>query len=424
MNILMMTNTYKPIVGGLERSVESFSEGYRARGHNVIIAAPRIDGDGSPEEGVVRVPAIQHFNGTDFAIKLPIPGVLSKHLKDFTPDIVHSHHPFLIGDTALRVAAEYNVPMVFTFHTLYEKYTHYVPVDSPSLQRFVIALSTGYCNLCDRVFAPSEGVADMLRERGVTAGIEVVPTGIRPADLSGGDRAGTRERLDIPAEAFVVGYTGRVASEKNMEFLAGAAGEFLEKNRNAYFLVVGDGPALNDVRKSLDRMGVEDRIRLPGTLKGGELAGAYAAIDVFAFSSETETQGLVITEAMAASLPVVALDATGVGEVVADGVNGCLVTKRDRAAFEAALEWIYSLDEDKMKTIKKNARETAEKFSIDSQVEKALSIYASLTGRGHRAGTIKVKDSPWAKAALKIKTELDLLSNLTKATKEGFDKER
>ena len=129
MNILMMTNTYKPITGGLEKSIEAFTKEYRRQGHRVIIVAPDFE-NMEPEEDVVRIPAIQNFNGTDFSVQLPVPGVLDDALGDFKPDIVHSHHPFLVGDTALRIAYKQNVPIVFTHHTLYEQNTHYVPGDS------------------------------------------------------------------------------------------------------------------------------------------------------------------------------------------------------------------------------------------------------------------------------------------------------
>src|SRR5437867_7598453 len=101
MNILMMANTYKPLVGGLEKSIEAFTNEYRKSGHKVFIVAPEYP-DMVPENGVIRIPAIQNFNGSDFSVQLPIPGVLIEALGDFRPDIVHSHHPFMVGDTALR----------------------------------------------------------------------------------------------------------------------------------------------------------------------------------------------------------------------------------------------------------------------------------------------------------------------------------
>src|SRR4051812_28170514 len=115
MNILMMTNTYKPLLGGLEKSVEAFTNELRSAGHRVILVVPQYK-EGRDEKDVIRIPAVQNFNGSDFSVQLPIPAALTDALGDFRPDIIHSHHPFLIGDTALRMASKFNVPMVFTHH--------------------------------------------------------------------------------------------------------------------------------------------------------------------------------------------------------------------------------------------------------------------------------------------------------------------
>jgi glycosyltransferase involved in cell wall biosynthesis len=130
MNLLMMTNTYSPFVGGVARSVESFTEEFRRRGHRVMVVAPASPGAHKSEADVLRIPAIQKFNGSDFSLRLPVPGFLFSALEKFRPDVVHSHHPYLLGDTALRISALRNVPLVFTHHSMYEKFTHYVSGDS------------------------------------------------------------------------------------------------------------------------------------------------------------------------------------------------------------------------------------------------------------------------------------------------------
>ena len=294
MNILMMTNTYTPFVGGVERSVETFTEEYEQRGHRVVIVAPTFEDMPEHEEGVIRIPAIQHFNGTDFSVRLPIPGILSSALADFEPDIVHSHHPYLIGDTARRVSAKHNTPLVFTFHTFYERYTHYVPGDSPALKRFTAALCAGYANLADQVFAPSESVAEELRRRGVTRPIEVVPTGIDYHRFAGGDGSALRKDAGVAGDDFVVGFISRVAPEKNMDFLCRAVGDFLKKEDRAHFFLVGSCPSEADVKRIFQEEGLDDRLHLFGTLQGQDLINAYHALDVFAFASHTETQGLVL----------------------------------------------------------------------------------------------------------------------------------
>ncbi len=313
MNILMMTNTYLPHVGGVAHSVVSFTEGLRQRGHRVLVVAPTFSGAPRREPHVLRVPAIQHFNGSDFSVRLPIPGLLSSSLDRFAPDVVHAHHPFLMGDTALRAATRRDVPLVFTHHTMYERYTHYVPGHSPRMARFVVRMATDYANLCDHVLAPSQSICDVLAERHVETPITVLPTGIETKHFANGRGSLARQRYGIPAGAKVVGHVGRLAPEKSPELLTHAVARFLRAPSDRYFLVVGDGPARAVIEAIAAEEGVADRVILAGALCGQPLADAYRAMDVFAFTSQTETQGMVLAEAMAAGVPVVAVDAPGRG---------------------------------------------------------------------------------------------------------------
>lgn len=413
MNILMMTNTYKPLVGGLEKSVEVFTNEFRSQGHSVLIVTPEYP-EMKSEEGVVRIPAVQNFNGSDFSIQLPVPGVLTEALGNFRPDIVHSHHPFLIGDSALRVASRYNVPLVFTHHTLYEENVHYVPGSQEALKKFVIELSTGYANLADQIFAPSESVLALMQSRGVKSPIEVVPTGIYPENFSKGAGKAFRKRFNIPARAFVVGTLGRLAPEKNLEFLTQAVGQFLKKEPSAHFLAAGEGSSQESMQQIMDEYGLADRLHMVGKVQGKSLIDAYHAMDVFVFASQSETQGLVIAEAMAAGLPVVGVDAPGVREIVKDGHNGRLLPKESPEEFAAAIQWIHQQPPEKLQNIKANCRETANEFSMEKSAQKALKIYVSLLIQGFVRRPFE--DSPWASNLRLIQAQWELIKNLTKAT--------
>ena len=274
---------------------------------------------------MVRIPAIQNFNGSDFSVVLPVSGLLTEVLDEFTPDIIHAHHPYLLGVTALRVARYRKLPLVFTHHTRYEEYTHYVPGDASRLRRFIIEAAIRYANLSDQVFAPSESIMQLLRERGVATPINVVPTGVQLEHFSHGNGGRFRESIGIPEDAFVVGHLGRLAPEKNLEFLAEAVAAFLKTTDRAHFLVVGTGPSEITIREIFTREGLDARLHIAGILEHEQLADALHAMDLFAFASKSETQGMVLTEAMAAGLPVVALDANGVREVVSDYSNGRLL---------------------------------------------------------------------------------------------------
>jgi len=414
MNILLMTNTYKPMVGGLERSVSNFAKEYREAGHRVIIIAPELPGM-EPEEDVVRIPAFQNYNGSDFSVQLPIQGTLTKALGDFCPHIVHSQHPFLIGDTALRIASKFNVPLVFTHHSLYEENVHYMPGNIEALKRFMIELSTGYANLADRVFAPSESVRLMLQERGVKTSIDVVPTGIYTEEFSRGAGKAFRKKLNIPADAYVVGHVGRLAPEKNLEFVTRAAAQFLKKNPNAHFLIGGTGPSEGPIKEIMALEGVAERLHLAGMLKGKDLIDAYHAMDVFVFASQSETQGLVITEAMAAGIPVVAVDAPGVREVVKDFVNGRLIADESIEDFVAALAWLKKQHSSRTGKIKKACKDTAKDFTMKVCARRALGIYVTLT-TNHGFSRRKNEEGFWTGIVHSIQAQWGTAKNLTHAT--------
>jgi glycosyltransferase involved in cell wall biosynthesis len=413
MNILMVTNTFTPHVGGVARSVQGFTDEFRRRGHRVLVLAPLFEGTPERETDVIRIPALQRFSGSDFSVPAPVPGRVAAAVRAFAPAVVHSHHPFLLGDTALRVAARHAIPVVFTHHTLYEHYTHYVPGGSHRLTRFVLDLTTGYCNLCDAVIAPSESVAALLAGRGVQAPIAVIPTGVKTDLFAAGDGRSCRQRLAIPPDAFVVGHVGRLAQEKNLPFLASAVARFLRRHADARFLVAGGGPALADIRRVFEAGGVTSRLHFTGVLNGSELAAVYRACDVFAFASLTETQGMVLAEAMAAGVPVVAVDASGVREVVRDGENGRLLPRADPEEFASALEWFAGLAPAGRRSLQEGALHTAGELSIARTADRTLALYETLIAAGPALKPFEA--SPWSTARRRIAEEWKILRNIVHA---------
>lgn len=378
MKILMATNTFRPHVGGVAHSVERFAGEFARHGHDVLILAPAFEGAPEHEEGVLRVPSLQKTLESNFAIPVALPRRIALALKGFEPDLVHSHHPFLLGDTALRVAASCDAAIVFTHHTMYEKYTHYVGSDSPRLRRFVIDLVTGYCNLCDAVISPSESVEQILVERGVRAPIEVIPTGVDLTLFASASRESGRIRAGIPRESYVLGHVGRLAPEKNLPLLIDAAAIHLRRDAGARLLIVGSGPSEHELRARAADRSIAERTVFTGTLEGTDLADAYAAMDVFVFTSETETQGLVLTESMAAGVPVVAVRATGASDLVRDGRNGRLVVPRSAAALARGVAWFSGLSPAEQRGIVANARRTAAAYSLERSAESALRLFESV----------------------------------------------
>jgi len=418
MNIVMTTNTFTPHVGGVARSVQAFTRELRRRGNRVLVIAPSFEGMPEVEEDVIRLPAWRHFSEGDFSVPAPLPVRVTRALNAFVPEIIHAHHPFLLGETALRVGASRNLPVVFTHHTLYERYTHYLPGDSPQLRRFAIDLATGFGNLCDAVVAPSRSVAELLLARGVTAPVEVIPTGVDPDLFSPGEGGGLRDRLGIPREAFVAGHVGRLAPEKAPLFLAAAVARFLRREPGGHFLLVGAGPCEKEMEDIFARQGLSRRLHRLHVLSGMELVEAYRAMDVFVFASQSETQGMVLTEAMATGAPVIAVDGAGVREVVRDRFNGRILERVDEEDFAAAIAWLAGQDAEETLALRTNALCTAEEFSLHSSVDKLMSLYRRL--RTQHPGEKDLETSRWASTRRFFRKEFRILRNLAHAADEAL----
>ncbi|HEU5081455.1 MAG TPA: glycosyltransferase [Opitutaceae bacterium] len=422
MKICMMTNTYLPHVGGVARSVSTFAEEYVKLGNQVLVVAPTFEGKPLPKRAeafVERVPAIQKFNGSDFSVRLPVATVLSQRLDDFAADIIHAHHPFLLGDTALRVAASKNSPVIFTHHTKYEDYTHYVPFDSPALREFAINLSTHFANLCDGVIAPSDSIAELIKSRGVEVPIRVVPTGIDVEAFASGDRAKMRRKFNLGDDVFVVGHVGRLAPEKNLEFLANGVARFLKNTPEARFFVVGHGSAEEKLKDIFAKHGVSEQLILAGKQTGPNLTAAYRAMDVFAFASKSETQGMVLAEAMAAHLPVVALDASGVREVVRHNHNGYLLPEdASPERFAKSLQKLFESPE-RCAAFVRAADETAQEFSREHCAKLALDFYAD-TLKATRRERLLNWLNPWGVMLERLSVEWNLLAEKAQAAVQAM----
>jgi 1,2-diacylglycerol 3-alpha-glucosyltransferase len=410
--IVMFTNTYLPHVGGVARSVSTYEEEFRRRGHDVRIVAPQFEGAMESTEFVLRTPALQHFNGSDFSVTLPQPGLIAEFLDGFQPEIIHSHHPFLLGDAALRAAWTRRLPLVFTHHTLYEQYTRYVPLDSEALQRVAIQMATEYCNLCTHVIAPSESIAELLAQRCVTTPITAIPTGIDLDAFGKGDGGACRRRFEISDDALVVGHVGRLAAEKNLAYLAKAVAQFLKAHPDAVFLVVGSGDFEDDVRELVSEVAGAKQLVMTGSRTGQELVDAYAAMDVFAFSSQSETQGMVLAEAMAARTPVVALDGAGVRDVLNESNGRILPADAPIEAFVASLDEI-TRNREALKKLGESSRQSVREFGLDVCSDRILNLYQQLIDA--QAIRDDADYGPWDRMLARLEIEWNLIVQKTSA---------
>jgi len=411
MNICMFTNTYLPHVGGVANSVRSFEQELQRHGHRVSVVAPEFE-DAVAAENVQRVAAVQKFNGSDFSVRLPQPWLISDFVDDVQPDVIHSHHPFLLGDSALRAAGERRLPLVFTHHTLYEHYTHYVPLDSEPIRRFAVQMATEYANLCSHVIAPSDSIKQLLEKRGVETPITTIPTGIDLEFFDSGDARRFRERFRIPREALIVGHVGRLAEEKNLNFLCRAVADYVGSHASAVFVIVGDGESREPMETQLRNCLPADRLVFTGKQTGQDLADAYAAMDVFAFASQSETQGMVIAEALAAGTPIVALDGPGVREVVCDQNGELLPQDATEKDFSMALAQILD-DTSRLGRLSEVARSSAAEYGLGHCTEKLCDLYSRVIEQSVTETTGEF--GPLEQLQARLETEWDLLVEKTLA---------
>jgi 1,2-diacylglycerol 3-alpha-glucosyltransferase len=405
----MYSNTYVPHVGGVARSVNTYEEAFRRLGHNVWIVAPQFEGAMDSTEFVLRTPAVQNFNGSDFSYTIPQPGLIAELLDRVQPHVLHSHHPFLLGDAALRAAWTRRLPLVFTHHTLYEQYTRYVPLDSEALQRIAIQMATEYANLCTHVIAPSQSIADLLLKRGVTTPIRVIPTGIDLARFGSGDGAAFRREWNIAPHALVIGHVGRLGGEKNLDYLARAVGHFLAQRPAAVWLVVGSGDQDEPICETVSRLADARQIIMPGSMTGQALVDAYAAMDVFVFSSQSETQGMVLAEAMAARTPVLALDGPGVRDVVQAANGQLLSADATEQTFAAALAELTQ-DRQALQELGEAARKSVLDYDVSACAGRMLELYDELRDawRGQ-----DIDPAPWDRLLRRLEIEWNLLVEKT-----------
>jgi glycosyltransferase involved in cell wall biosynthesis len=384
--VALFTNNYLPFRGGVTTSVETLRRGLSARGHRVWVFAPRFRHRVPDPPWVFRYPSVPAATYPDFALAIPWAPRLAAQARALEPDVIHAHHPFLLGPAARRLARRTGRPLVFTYHTRYEKYAHYVPVHEPLVATVALMLSVHFAATADAVIAPSAAVRDHLVARGVRTPVAVVPTGIDLEQFRPGDAGRAREALGLDPDGPVLLYVGRLDREKSVERILLAFDRIAAVMPRARLLLVGQGTEAGRLATLARTLAAGPRIHFVGGRPHEALPPYYQAADLFLFASETETQGLVLAEAAACGLPAVAVGAPGTDEVVRDGETG-LLTKADPAALaEAAVSLL--LDGARRRAMAVEARRVAERaFDVRWQIERTLAVYAEAVARKSRDGT-------------------------------------
>lgn len=371
MRIGLFTDAYLPEITGVTVLVRRLRDELKRLGHEVLVYAPRYDRPSDDERDVFRFRA-----GPVFAYKtarMAVPYSREATRTYASLDLVHSHTPFSLAYAAFTASFRHRIPHVQTYHTYLSQYRHYVPRPIRPTVKGAERYSALLCNRCTVVTVPTPSIREELRRFGVHRPIFDLPFG---PDLTLYERPpvwSPRAALGIPEDSNVFLYAGRVAPEKNLRFVLRAFEKIHREDPTSVLVFAGDGPLLSSLGDEGAAAGLTDSIRFPGFLDQERLVDMYRESSVFLFASKTETQGLVLVEAMAAGTPAVAVDALGVRDVVCDGENGFLVPEDTGTFAHCALELASSPS--LLAQLGAGARATAEEVSVQASTARLIGIY-------------------------------------------------
>jgi 1,2-diacylglycerol 3-alpha-glucosyltransferase len=369
----MFSNTYQPSTSGVVTSVTLFRQGLIEANHEVHLIVPHYEGYEDKVPYIFRFPALDLSDRIDISLVLPFQPLIEPTVRGIMPHVIHSQHPVWMGDLAVTFAHDLRVPLVFTFHTRYDEYAQsYVPIVAGLASKVAEELVKRYMRQCTHIVAPTPAIRDLiLREYPIETPVSVVPS---PVDLTRyQDLNAKRIRGEFGLDEYeLLLYMGRVAKEKGLDFLIRAFAKVAAERSQARLLIVGDGPYRRALEDLVQRLGLSHKVIFIGEVPHEEIPDYASAADLFVFSSVTDTQGLVLVEAMAAGVPVVAVEAPGPIDVLAEG-GGVLVPTKEDSFVEAVLSLL--VDESRREEMGEEAIRVAQRYSIPATTKKMLTVY-------------------------------------------------
>jgi len=376
----LFTDAYLPEITGVTVLVRRLRDELERLGHEVWVYAPRYAGPSDDERRTFRFRAGPVFAYKTARMAVPYNREASRSYESL--DVIHSHTPFSLAYAALLAGYRHRIPHVQTYHTYLSQYRHYVPRPIRPSVKAAESYSALLCNRCTAVTVPTRSIEEELRRFGVRRPIHVLPFG---PDLPLYEAAAVWspcEALGIPEGAKTFLYAGRIAEEKNLRFLLRAFGRIRALLPDSVLVFAGDGPLRATLEAQADSIGLRDAVRFPGFLDQARLIDLYKAVDLFLFASKTETQGLVLVEAMGGGTPAVAVDALGVRDIVIDGSNGFLVPEDEDVFAEKAVEAVS--DRAGLERLDAGARKTAEEVSVQASTRRLVTIYEACAAEERR----------------------------------------
>ena len=382
MRIGIFTDTYPPYINGVSTSVSMLENALRKKGHQVYIVTVNTENmryKYENDEHIIRIPGVP-IGIYDYRLTGVYPLKAINKIKKWNLDVIHSHTEFGVGTFARIIAKQYNIPLVHTYHTMYEDYVHYITKGyfNNTSKKIVEYLTNFYCNqTATELIVPTKKTYDLFKEKyKYTRNVHIIPTGIEvekfykentdPAKLEE-----IRKKHGLNKGDFVILYVGRLGQEKSVDVLIESHQE-LAREYKAKLLIVGDGPDIDTYKNLVHKLKIDDNVIFTGKVPWTEVTLYYQIADIFATASKSETQGLTVIEAMAASLPVVAVDDESFRNVIIDGLNGHLFdTKKEYKKYVKSF-----IDEpSKLQQFSKQARINADTYSSKYFAERVLDVY-------------------------------------------------
>ncbi len=383
MRIGIFTECYHPIMNGVVVSIDTFRKELEKQGHEYVIVTTGYPNFQDTEKNVLRIRALPFakHKGSKYPIARPQSVQRwAKILEPYKLDIIHCQHLLSSGSLGLKVAKKLKIPAILTYHTLMTEYVHYVPFFGAFARGWIIRKSRNYGNQYNAIVTPGPSMARLLESYGVTTPITSIPTGINLESFQNPfSKEEVYQKWKIPQEhAKLLVYVSRIGKEKNIYFLLEAIKKLiLEKNhRDVHVLLIGPGNELENCQQWVKENGIAEFTTFTGKLDKEETNRTLPQGKVFAFPSVTETQGIVVLEAMAAGVPQIAINQMGAADYVVNGVTGFLTSlKTDE--FVDKIEYLLT-HEDKRQEMVNKGLEEVKKYSSLACAQKMESLYEHL----------------------------------------------
>ncbi len=404
MRIGFFTDGYLPALGGIVTSVRITAEALEKRGHKVYIIAPKHPKYKDKGKNVYRLTSIKFLTTPEVRLALQLPERSMIRVFRHNFDVIHGHGGGPITFLGLQTARLKGIPYIATYHTLWNRYTHYFLKGKVIPTKMADIGSRMFGNVCDSIIAPSEIIKRKLVSYGVKSPIKVLPTGININSFRSIEKEFVQKKIKIKNKKKILLYVGRLGKEKSVDFLINAFSLIYKKDKNTCLVLVGNGNESKTLKQAAKDLGLSDKIFFLGAVNNDDIPKVYADADVFIFASKTETQGMVLLESFASGVPVVAVSDHAFRGVLKNGINGYAVKNNYNDFAEKTLHLINNPKT--YKSMSDEAKKTAEEFSADIIAERLEKIYLKMIRDHAKRSKDKIKNSYFRTLLAKIREQM------------------